>query len=83
MYQVCEGRDELHVEVGAEALGVDLRNPLGAETVSKLSRALIEQVVLVVRGGGSLEDLQAFNSEIVAPKMFWVTKCGLKGLRPS
>ncbi|NVM21211.1 MAG: exodeoxyribonuclease VII large subunit [Desulfobacterales bacterium] len=41
-----------------------------AEALQLLNRADDADVIVVARGGGSLEDLQAFNSEVVARAIF-------------
>jgi alpha-ketoglutarate-dependent taurine dioxygenase len=51
---------------GAEAVGVDLREPLDAETRQRLNDALIEHVALVVRG----QHLQDAHQFLTAMKNF-------------
>jgi exodeoxyribonuclease VII large subunit len=41
-----------------------------AEGVNLINERGLAQIIVVARGGGSLEDLQAFNSEIVARAIF-------------
>ena len=41
---------KLKEHIGAEATGVDLREPLDAETHRRLNDAVIDHVVLVIRG---------------------------------
>ncbi|MBW1858818.1 MAG: exodeoxyribonuclease VII large subunit [Deltaproteobacteria bacterium] len=41
-----------------------------AEAVNLINECGLAEVIVVARGGGSLEDLQAFNSEVVARAIF-------------
>ncbi|MBT4490852.1 MAG: TauD/TfdA family dioxygenase [Rhodospirillaceae bacterium] len=50
MISVNPLRDTLSDTFGAEVVGLDLRRPMKAETVATLNQALLDNIILVIRG---------------------------------
>ncbi len=58
------------IPVRVQGIGSDLEVVEGIYTANQYSKSPERDVIIIARGGGSLEDLSAFNSEIVARAIF-------------
>ncbi len=69
-----------------EIVPVKVQGDGSAEDIEKAFQLLNDRnasdVIILARGGGSLEDLQAFNSERVARAIFALANSGGFGCRP-